>query len=102
MTLRDLFRWADRYRMADAELGRGTFHDWDQHLADEGYLLLGGRVRKEEERNVIREVISKQLKRTVDPEHLFTRERRSYNHLISEHRCFFPFCSCPMFEDTYF
>ena len=34
MTLRDLFRWAERYRLAD-EPG-STFFDWDQLLADEG------------------------------------------------------------------
>ena len=34
----------------------GKFYDWDQHLADEGYLVLAGRVRKEDEWFVIREV----------------------------------------------
>jgi len=34
----------------------GKYYDWDQHLADEGYLVLAGRVRKEDETLVIREV----------------------------------------------
>lgn len=71
MTLRDLFRWAERYRLATADRS-ATFYDWDQHLADEGYLVLAGRVRKEEEALVIREVLGKHFKRTVDPQHLFT------------------------------
>ncbi len=48
------------------------FYDWDQHLADEGYLVLAGRVRKDEEELVIREVLQKLFKRTVDPKRLFT------------------------------
>ena len=30
----------------------GDFYDWEQHLAEDGYLLLAGRVRKAEERKV--------------------------------------------------
>lgn len=69
MTLRDLFRWGERYRLAT---NKSTLYDWDQHLADEGYLVLAGKVRKTEERNVIIEVLKKVMKRTVDPHHLFT------------------------------
>ena len=50
-----LFRWAERYRLATVEAS-GKFYDWNQHLADEGYLVLAGRVRKEDESFVIREV----------------------------------------------
>lgn len=71
MTLRDLFRWAERYRLATTD-SESTFYDWDQHLADEGYLVLAGRVRKDEEALVIREVLEKHFKRTVDPQRLFT------------------------------
>jgi hypothetical protein len=35
MTLRDLFRWAERYRLAEVP-GEGVFYDWSQHLADHG------------------------------------------------------------------
>ena len=41
-TLRDLFRWADRYSMENGEIDR----DWDHHLALDGYYLLGGRCRR--------------------------------------------------------
>ena len=55
MTLRDLFRWAERYRLATNT--SATFYDWDRHLADEGYLVLAGRVRKGEDALVIRQVL---------------------------------------------
>ena len=71
MTLRDLFRWAERYRQAPSPPA-GQFYDWDQHLGDEGYLILAGRVRKEEEVDVIREVLEKQFKVRIHPDRLFT------------------------------
>ena len=61
MTLRDLFRWAERYRQAPQNTP-GVYYDWDQHLADEGYLILAGRVRKDEEVDVIRQVLEKKFK----------------------------------------
>jgi midasin len=69
ITLRDLFRWGERYRLAQ---NTKTLHDWDQHLADEGYLVLAGRVRKGEEKREIITVLQKHLKRQVDPNNLFT------------------------------
>ena len=44
-TLRDLFRWADRYGREQGEVER----DWDRHLALDGYYLLGGRCRSSTE-----------------------------------------------------
>ncbi|RZF47806.1 hypothetical protein LSTR_LSTR006070 [Laodelphax striatellus] len=71
ITLRDLFRWGERYRLA-TQNETAKFYDWDQHLADEGFLVLAGRVRKEEERQTIIDVINKHLKRKVDMQKLFT------------------------------
>ena len=34
ITLRDLFRWAERYHHTPGE--QGKFRDWDQHLAEDG------------------------------------------------------------------
>lgn len=34
ITLRDLFRWAERYRKS--ENTKETFYDWEQHLAEDG------------------------------------------------------------------
>ena len=70
ITLRDLFRWAERYRQAGDQTTR--FYDWDQHVADEGYLVLAGRVRRDEECDVIATVLQKHFKRTVSPENLFS------------------------------
>ncbi|KAK9752777.1 Midasin AAA lid domain [Popillia japonica] len=69
ITLRDLFRWGERYRLAET---KATLYDWDQHIADEGYLLLAGKVRKAAERVEIATVIQKYMKREVDPHLLFT------------------------------
>lgn len=70
ITLRDLFRWGERYRLAH---NSDKLYDWDQHIADEGYLILAGRVRKLEERKEIADVIKKHIKRDVVPDKLFTR-----------------------------
>ncbi|XP_054617732.1 midasin isoform X2 [Dunckerocampus dactyliophorus] len=69
ITLRDLFRWADRYRLEEQT---ETSQDWLQHLADDGYMLLAGRVRKPEEEATILSILEKNLKRTVNPEKLFS------------------------------
>ncbi|XP_061563343.1 midasin [Cololabis saira] len=72
ITLRDLFRWADRYRLEEqAETSR----DWLQHLADDGYMLLAGRVRKPEEEAVILSTLQRHFKRTVRPESLFSKKQ---------------------------
>ncbi|CAL4138118.1 unnamed protein product, partial [Meganyctiphanes norvegica] len=70
ITLRDLFRWAERYRLAPKQTTQ--FYDWDQHLADEGYLVLSGKVRLDEEADLIRKVLEKRLKKKIIIENLFT------------------------------
>lgn len=75
ITLRDLFRWGERYRLA-GDVGEGLY-DWSQHLADEGYLVLAAKVRKSEEAQEIRQVIKKHLKRDVDPSTLFTLDEKT-------------------------
>lgn len=51
---------------------RQNLYDWDQHIADEGYILLAGRVRKVEEQEQIAEVLHKHLKRKIVPHNIFT------------------------------
>lgn len=75
ITLRDLFRWGERYRLAP-DVGN-KFYDWSQHMADEGYLVLAAKVRRAEEADQIRQVIKKHLKRDVDPDNLFTLNDRT-------------------------
>ncbi|KAJ7341746.1 hypothetical protein JRQ81_006597 [Phrynocephalus forsythii] len=71
VTLRDLFRWAERYRLAEQT---DKDYDWLQHLANDGFMLLAGRVRKQQEVDVIQAVIEKHFKRKLDPQHLFSEE----------------------------
>ncbi|XP_063299642.1 midasin [Pelobates fuscus] len=71
ITLRDLFRWAERYRLSEQTVGD---YDWLQHLANDGFMLLAGRVRKQEEVDVIIKVIKKCFKKNVDPQIIFSEE----------------------------
>lgn len=72
VTLRDLFRWAERYHKAQKPLAAtGRFYDWEQHIADEGYLVLAGRVRNDEEAQIIKQVIEKNIRCKIDPNKLF-------------------------------
>ncbi|NWH71168.1 MDN1 protein, partial [Piaya cayana] len=71
ITLRDLFRWAERYRLAE-QLEKE--YDWLQHLANDGFMLLAGRVRKQEEVDVIQSVLEKHFKKKIHPESLFSGE----------------------------
>ncbi|NXX88474.1 MDN1 protein, partial [Centropus bengalensis] len=70
ITLRDLFRWAERYRLAEPV----EEYDWLQHLANDGFMLLAGRVRKQEEVDIIRSVLEKHFKKKIYPEALFSEE----------------------------
>nr|XP_056712126.1 midasin [Euleptes europaea] len=71
ITLRDLFRWAERYRLAEQ---KEKSYDWLQHLANDGFMLLAGRVRKPEEEVVIQAVIEKHFKRKLNPDSIFSEE----------------------------
>ncbi|XP_053143364.1 midasin isoform X2 [Hemicordylus capensis] len=71
ITLRDLFRWAERYRLAEQT---ENDYDWLQHLANDGFMLLAGRVRKQEEVDIIQTVIEKHFKRKLHPHSLFSEE----------------------------
>lgn len=73
ITLRDLFRWGQRYKLAsNCDAASGKYYDWDQHIADEGYLVLAGKVRQADEKVIIQEVLQKHLKKEVNPENLFS------------------------------
>ncbi|XP_063089292.1 midasin isoform X4 [Cavia porcellus] len=71
ITLRDLFRWAERYRLTEQTEKE---YDWLQHLANDGFMLLAGRVRKQEEIDVIQEVLEKHFKKKLCPQYLFSKE----------------------------
>ena len=90
ITLRDLFRWAERYRLAGDD-APGKFYDWEQHLAEEGFLLLAARIRNIDESQVVIDILQKVFKRRVDPENLFslhvktsTVTRQLLEHLLEQ------------------
>ncbi|XP_072355863.1 midasin [Scyliorhinus torazame] len=76
ITLRELFRWGERYRLAE-QLMPG--YDWIRHIATDAYMLLTGRVRKEEEVAVIHRILEKEFRRKLVPNAIFSQtnlERR--------------------------
>ncbi|KAK3374940.1 hypothetical protein B0H63DRAFT_549328, partial [Podospora didyma] len=64
-TLRDLFRWSLR----DA--------DTRQDIAENGFMLLAERVRKQEERDAVKSVIEEVFKVTINPDLLYDRNSAS-------------------------
>lgn len=71
-TLRDLFRWANR----DA--------NGYQQLAEDGYMLLAERVRKDEEKLVVQHVLEKEMKVKIDVNALYTAEKTPEYSLYAE------------------
>ncbi|KAI9276342.1 P-loop containing nucleoside triphosphate hydrolase protein [Umbelopsis sp. AD052] len=63
ITLRDLFRWAGRDAVGY------------QELAEHGYMLLAERCRKPEEKFVVKEVLEKVMKVTIDEAQLYDCEQ---------------------------
>lgn len=61
-TLRDLFRWAQREAVGY------------QQLAENGYMLLAERVRKEEEKSVVKQIIEKVMKVRIDEGALYSSQ----------------------------
>ncbi|XP_050325190.1 midasin [Bactrocera neohumeralis] len=70
-TLRDLFRWGNRYTFADKQLLQDTQYDWNQHLVEEGYLVLSAKVRTDIEIEIIEETLYKNFRKRVDLSRLF-------------------------------
>lgn len=70
-TLRDLFRWGNRYTYACKDLLNDKRYDWNQHLIDEGYLVLSSRVRNEKEINVIENALFANFRKKIIVENLF-------------------------------
>jgi midasin len=69
ITLRDLFRWAQRYTKYN-----NSCENYKQFLAEHGYLLLAGRSRNYEDRNFIKQIIEKyfcEKKMIIDENILF-------------------------------
>lgn len=69
VTLRDLFRWGERYKEYSNTI-EDRFFNWEQYLANEGYMLIGGRVRKIDELNVVKEVLELKFKTQITDQFL--------------------------------
>ncbi|XP_062552715.1 midasin [Armigeres subalbatus] len=74
-TLRDLFRWGNRYTFADKALLSDTSYDWNQHLIDEGYLVLSSKVRNMYETKIIEEALYTHFRKRVAEENLFSLKK---------------------------
>lgn len=70
-TLRDLFRWGVRYTLADKKLLEDAKYDWNQHLVEEGYLVLSAKVRNDIELEVIHETLYKNFRKQIALNRLF-------------------------------
>jgi midasin len=68
LTLRDLFRWADRCSLADQPT---QFYDWERHFAEEGFLVLASKVRIDSEAETVQKCLEKIFKRSINPEELY-------------------------------
>lgn len=72
ITLRDLFRWGYRYMKFAAKLDESIrFFDWNQFLANQGFMLLAGRVRHNEDVILIKGILKKIFKCNISVEELF-------------------------------
>ncbi|KJE89993.1 midasin [Capsaspora owczarzaki ATCC 30864] len=60
ITLRDLFRWANRHP------------NGYQQLAEDGYMILAERVRKQDEKELVKTVLQRHLNVTIDLERLYS------------------------------
>uniref|UniRef100_A0A182NI10 Midasin n=1 Tax=Anopheles dirus TaxID=7168 RepID=A0A182NI10_9DIPT len=76
-TLRDLFRWGNRYTYADKVLLEDHSYDWNQHLIDEGYLVLSSKVRYAIETEIIREALFTHFRKRVEEQCLFSLSART-------------------------
>lgn len=83
-TLRDLFRWGIRYTLADKKLLNDQKYDWNQHLVEEGYLVLSAKVRTEIELEIIDETLYKNFKKRVSLNRLFDVNTNEPTSLVTK------------------
>ena len=78
MTLRDLFRWANRCNDIPAN------NDWRQVVAEQGYLLLGSRCRSAADALKIGEIISHFTQRKIDVDALYALDSRYFPQSVRD------------------
>lgn len=72
MTMRDLFRWGERYLSSKSTCPETGFN-WDEYIAKEGLILLEGRVRTKTEADTVKTTIEKVFKVTLDRDEVYNR-----------------------------
>ncbi|EFC46939.1 midasin [Naegleria gruberi] len=65
ITPRDLFRWAERMKGADEKI------NYNQNAAEEGFMLLAERLRRDEEKDIVKEILEKVFKTKLDLERMY-------------------------------
>lgn len=83
-TLRDLFRWGNRYTYADRELLKNNLYDWNQHLVDEGYLVLSSKIRNDGEVEIIETALFNNFRKRIVVANLFDLHETNTS-LVSKH-----------------
>ena len=84
ITLRDLFRWGYRYMKFAAKLDESIrFFDWNQFLANQGFMLLAGRVRHNEDVILIKGILEKIFKCNISVEEL-KKLRRQFDDEVAD------------------
>lgn len=76
-TLRDLFRWGNRYTYASKSLMDDNLYDWNQHLVDEGYLVLSSKIRNEYEVEIIEQTLFANFRKRIVVENLFSLHEKT-------------------------
>ncbi|CAE6514392.1 unnamed protein product [Rhizoctonia solani] len=79
VTLRDLFRWANRHSEGYAENAAGGNY---QHIAEQGYMLLAERARRADDRAVVKAVIEDIMKVKIDEQTLYDLGSKSSQERI--------------------
>ncbi|KAL9652452.1 hypothetical protein ABK040_000025 [Willaertia magna] len=65
ITPRDLFRWAERMHGAPENV------NYNLHAAEEGYMLFAERLRRDDEKEIVKEILEKVFKVKIDLEKLY-------------------------------
>lgn len=74
MTMRDLFRWGERYAVFKDEIQSESL-DWELVLASHGLILLEGRVRTLGEADTVKEVLEQVFNRTLNRAEIYGKSR---------------------------
>lgn len=74
MTMRDLFRWGQRYLIFKDTVPDDETLDWDYFLASQGLILLEGRVRTINEADIVKDIIEKVFRKKLDRNVIYESE----------------------------